>query len=79
MAAATTLFDGNGRPYKSVGFDGTITFTDYDLLTGGVADTWIDVDGNGVYTPGVDRKSTQTPTALTSSDASYSGVISRTE
>ena len=38
-------------------FDGSVTHTDYDPLTGTVKDTWLDVNGDGAFTPGVDPKS----------------------
>ena len=54
--ADNTTFDNNGRPITETGIDGSVTHIDYNPLNGTVADTWLDVAGNGVYTPGVDSK-----------------------
>ena len=54
---AVTNFDGNDRVASTVGFDGSTTIMLYDPATGQQAGSFVDMNGNGVYDPGVDRKS----------------------
>jgi hypothetical protein len=55
VVVAATEFDGNGRPVKYTDFDGTVTLTQYDPLSGEVGAVVLDVDRSGAYRPG-DRK-----------------------
>jgi YD repeat-containing protein len=54
---AITSFDGDGRVIKYIDFDGTTTYTSYDPFTGQIANAFTDMNRNGVYDVGVDRKS----------------------
>ena len=71
---ATTTFDGNDRESSSTGFDGTTTDTIYDPLTGRVGATWIDMNHSGVFAAGVDPKSIEYPTALSTSASTPGGT-----
>ncbi|HSZ55715.1 MAG TPA: hypothetical protein VK797_08650 [Tepidisphaeraceae bacterium] len=53
---AVTDFDNNGRPIKTVGFDGTTTYTIYDPVTGQMGAQFTDKKHTGGYVPGVDPK-----------------------
>src|SRR5882724_5262267 len=57
MADAMTSFDGNGRAIKYVDFDGTISLMSYDPVTGALASIVTDMNHDGAYEPGIDRKS----------------------
>jgi hypothetical protein len=56
---ATVLFDGNGRPIKTIGYDGTTTLTIYDPITGQAGAQWVDMNHTGVYVGGKDPKTVQ--------------------
>lgn len=79
---AVTYFDNNGRPIKTVGYDGTTTLTVYDPVTGQAAASILDMNRNGVYDPGVDRKSIQSfsgaPTAAGQAVTSTSKALGGT-
>lgn len=68
--SSTTQYDGNGRPVLSVGFDGSMTHTQYSPATGMVSATWIDANGNGVFDAGVDSKTLFDATATTTPNSS---------
>jgi hypothetical protein len=70
---AKTIFDANGREIESVYFDGTDNRTDYNPITGEVLDTWTDVNGNGVFDPGIESKQFNNPSAATTNDNTPSG------
>jgi len=60
-ADQVTSFDGNDRPQQVTGFDGTQTMTIYDPATGQAAAAVTDIDKDGTYAAGVDRKSVVHP------------------
>ena len=76
-ADATTSFDGNDRPSSSTGFDGTTTDTIYDPLTGRVGAAWVDMNHSGVFAAGLDPKSIEHPTALSTSASTPGGSDSQ--
>jgi len=78
MADAVTSFDGNGRPIKFVDVDGTTTYTTYDPTTGQAAMSFVDVNNNGVYDPGIDIRSTSKPSALPGSSTTSGSTTNTT-
>ena len=70
---ALTSFDGNGRAIEQTDFDGTITHTIYDPMTGQVASTWSDNNEDGDFDSGVDSKSISKPTALATDASTAAG------
>jgi RHS repeat-associated protein len=73
-AVSTTTYDGNNRPSTTKDFDGTNTHTDYNPMTGAVQDDFIDTNGDGQYTQGVDQNKTlYSPTPASPNDSTPAG------
>jgi RHS repeat-associated protein len=75
LAVSTREYDPNGRVRRVVDFDGTVTLYTYDARTG-LADVTLDVNRDGAYTPGVDRKTT-TRYTNTLAAATAQGIVTR--
>ena len=72
-----TTYDGNGRPITFQDVDGSVTHTDYNPADDSVLDTWVDMNGNGVYDPGVDSKTVNTITKSTTDDTQPVGTAQK--
>jgi YD repeat-containing protein len=60
-----TTYNLNGEVVKQVGFDGTTTYTISNPMTGQPAAVWVDINGDGKFTPGVDTETVFNPTVPT--------------
>lgn len=72
-----TTYDGNGRPVTFQDVDGSVTHTDYNPADDSVLDTWVDMNGNGVYDPGVDSKTVNTVTKSTTDPTASVGTTQK--